>query len=237
MKKQPRLIVFETCGYPEALLMRLLLLLGRPVSAVHFVEGVEPPTVQALPLHPQHEHRQERCLQDLIDEAYEVIERVSHGSRKNPGDFYERLSLAICAEDLLQDELRIAMKATLKRHAYPTALIRILLEEDCSRIVLITRTRIRRKILQELTQIRTICIPFSDWPLKFLRSLRFGSHNPGASSFITETRVPSGKTSSTVLFFHTKDCTTAICTHGSSTSRRILLLHVTLRNSRPLTTS
>lgn len=201
MKRRPRLIVFETCGRPEALLMRFLRLFGTSVSAVHFVEGVKPPPVLGLPITPQSVDLQGRCLQDLIDEGFEAIEKVFRGSCKEPHDFFRKLSSAICNDDELQEELHIALKANLKRHAYPTAVIRSLLAEDDPRIVLVTRTRIRKRILNELTPIRTLCIPFSDWPLKIFRSLRFGSHNPGASISVSETRVFPGADSSKVLFF------------------------------------
>jgi len=207
MKRRPRLIVFETCGYPEALLMRILKLLGKSVSAINFVEGVALPPVQTLPIGSNPVDRQDRCLQDLTDESFEAIERICQSPGKEPCDFYKKLSLAICTNDQLKNELHIAMKASLKKHAFPIAVIRSLLPDSDPRIVLVTRTRIRKKILKDSTSIRTVCIPFSDWPLKIIKSLRFGSHNPGASISLPETRASSAAVSSRVLFFPHKGLT------------------------------
>jgi hypothetical protein len=177
MTKSSRLVFFETCGHPEAFLIRLLKLLKRRTGALNFVEGVKFSHAGLKPEVSRRLDQKGTCLHDLVEEAFELIEDLNPDTYDQPGEFYEKLSLAISGDDTLKHELRIAMQATQRSHAYPSAVLRGHFENGGSRVILVTRSRTRQKILNSLTSIRVICVPFSDWPVKLSKSLRFGSHN------------------------------------------------------------
>jgi len=177
MKYQRRTIVFETCGHPEALLMRVLRVLGWPVSAVNFVAGIEPGPVRSLPLSPAANSDSPRYLQELINDGFEAVRIASTPRTKDTSEFFALLSSIICGGTQLAEELQIAVQASLNVDAYPCAVIRALLGDETSQALLVTRRGERKRILKRCTQLNVTVLPFTDLPLRLAKSLRFGTHN------------------------------------------------------------